>query len=59
MMIRCNPSSSSFLCTAIYGNPQRSSRERLWEELEEMVIEIEEPWVLVGDFSAILSHDER
>ncbi|KHG18362.1 hypothetical protein F383_21111 [Gossypium arboreum] len=32
--------------------------ERLWEDIEEITVGIEEPWLLFGDFNSILSHDE-
>ncbi|TYG61962.1 hypothetical protein ES288_D07G190900v1, partial [Gossypium darwinii] len=48
-----------FLCTAVYGKPQKSMREYLWEELEIVAINVVEPWLMAGDFNAILWYNER
>ncbi|KAI9122119.1 hypothetical protein K1719_006808 [Acacia pycnantha] len=50
---------SSFLFTAVYGSPQEHLRKYLWEDLAHLAIVPSSPWLLAGDFNAILSHEER
>ncbi|KAJ4840446.1 hypothetical protein Tsubulata_016701 [Turnera subulata] len=49
----------SFLLTAVYGSPQEQWRRFLWRNIEALATQITEPWILAGDFNAILTGDER
>lgn len=51
--------SMNFLCTAVYGSPQKTYRDGLWEELRGLAGVTQEPWLIVGDFNAILNADDR
>ncbi|KAJ4828944.1 hypothetical protein Tsubulata_007388 [Turnera subulata] len=50
---------SPFVFTAIYGSPQEKWRRFLWQNIEALAVNISEPWILSGDFNAILSGEER
>ncbi|KAI9123772.1 hypothetical protein K1719_005072 [Acacia pycnantha] len=41
------------LFTAVYATPNVSKRDRIWDMLQSMAGEINEPWLLVGDFNEI------
>ncbi|KAJ4833299.1 hypothetical protein Tsubulata_004319 [Turnera subulata] len=49
----------SFLFTAVYGCPQEKWRKFLWLNLEALALTINEPWIVAGDFNAILAGEER
>ncbi|KAJ4838162.1 hypothetical protein Tsubulata_035006 [Turnera subulata] len=48
----------NFQFTAIYGSPKASLRQSLWDNLCNAAPSIVCPWILAGDFNAILSADE-
>lgn len=50
---------SNFLFTAIYGSPQKQYRQFLWHDLDQIASSLSGPWLLVGDFNAILNQEER
>ncbi|KAI9087295.1 hypothetical protein K1719_030765 [Acacia pycnantha] len=41
------------LFTAVYASPNVSKRDRIWDMLQSLAGEINEPWLLVGDFNEI------
>ncbi|XP_050216415.1 uncharacterized protein LOC126667478 [Mercurialis annua] len=45
--------------TAVYGSPQSSTRRDLWRDLSLLDIGNNDPWLLAGDFNAILSSNDR
>ncbi|KAI9126645.1 hypothetical protein K1719_002241 [Acacia pycnantha] len=45
--------------TAFFGCPQQQYRKFLWQDLDLLTDNISSPWLLAGDFNAILSSDER
>ncbi|KAI9125131.1 hypothetical protein K1719_003747 [Acacia pycnantha] len=47
------------LFTAMYAHPNEQKRKRIWEVLKEIASEVDEPWVLVGDFNEIRSPREQ
>lgn len=47
------------MVTAIYGSPKWVLRKELWLKLGVIVQNIRMPWVLVGDFNALLNEDEK
>ncbi|KAJ4845396.1 hypothetical protein Tsubulata_010578 [Turnera subulata] len=57
--LRVSMNNSSFLFTAVYGAPQDRWRKFLWENLISLAKDIKEPWLLGGDFNAILVGSER
>ncbi|KAI9125777.1 hypothetical protein K1719_003195 [Acacia pycnantha] len=50
---------STFLFTAVYGSPHKKFRQFLWQDLQLIANNLSSPWLLAGDFNAILSPDER
>ncbi|PPE01339.1 hypothetical protein GOBAR_DD01665 [Gossypium barbadense] len=48
-----------FLCTAVYGSPQKNTREYLWGELDTVGVNVVEPCTMARNFNAILRCDER
>ncbi|KAI9081418.1 hypothetical protein K1719_036564 [Acacia pycnantha] len=49
----------NFLFTAVYRSPQKQFRKYLWQDLTSLAESISNPWVLAGDFNAILNSNER
>ncbi|KAI9109580.1 hypothetical protein K1719_019634 [Acacia pycnantha] len=47
------------LFTAVYAHPNEQKRKRIWEVLKVIASEVDEPWVLVGDFNEIRSPREQ
>lgn len=43
----------------MYAKNRVLERVELWNELEVIGSSIQEPWILSGDFNAILSSDDR
>ncbi|KAK4282627.1 hypothetical protein QN277_013982 [Acacia crassicarpa] len=43
----------TFLCTAVYANPQEAIRHEMWEEMEMISQSITKPWIMAGDFNDI------
>lgn len=50
---------ASWLLTAVYGSPRYAARAGLWEAMHEMSATMDCPWMLVGDFNAVTSDQER
>ncbi|KAJ4842578.1 hypothetical protein Tsubulata_038315 [Turnera subulata] len=50
---------ATFLATAIYASPQEKWRRFLWNNLKILSASIDQPWVLLGDFNAVLQGSER
>lgn len=51
--------SISWLVTAVYGSPRYVRRQELWDNLSTLAEDIQDPWVVLGDFNAILADHER
>ncbi|KAK8662611.1 hypothetical protein V6N13_092181 [Hibiscus sabdariffa] len=45
--------------TLIYDSPNASKRKPLWSNLSSLASNINQPWLLFGDFNATLSVDDR
>ncbi|CAN1124936.1 hypothetical protein LINPERHAP2_LOCUS2628 [Linum perenne] len=45
--------------TAVYGSPSITERAHLWESLCELSVDMEQPWILSGDFIAMLRQDDK
>ncbi|KAA3487439.1 reverse transcriptase [Gossypium australe] len=52
-------SNNSFFITFVYGNPNRSKRKILWEGLKAAMPPQSTPWILIGDFNAILDPEDK
>ncbi|KAI9093888.1 hypothetical protein K1719_026886 [Acacia pycnantha] len=59
MEVSWNSQYSKFLFTAVYGSPQAQYRKYLWQDVSLLNSNLSSPWLLAGDFNAILNHDER
>ncbi|KAJ4835906.1 hypothetical protein Tsubulata_006169 [Turnera subulata] len=59
MHMRVVDSNSSFLFTVVYGSPKEAWRQYLWRNLEVLASSSIEPWLLAGDFNAIIASEER
>ncbi|XP_031101106.1 uncharacterized protein LOC116004996 [Ipomoea triloba] len=44
--------------TVVYGSPSLHLRRRLWNSLTRTKININGPWLVEGDFNAVISNDE-
>ncbi|KAF7839972.1 RNA-directed DNA polymerase [Senna tora] len=47
------------LITVVYGSPNPLSRKELWEELGKIAENVNEPWLVAGDFNAFVSTHEK
>ncbi|XP_062088747.1 uncharacterized protein LOC133795307 [Humulus lupulus] len=45
--------------TGIYGEPNRSLRNRTWELIRTLQMQRDSPWCLIGDFNNIISHEDK
>ncbi|XP_031127611.1 uncharacterized protein LOC116029708 [Ipomoea triloba] len=44
--------------SVVYGSPSPHLRRRLWTALSRNTVQINHPWLIVGDFNAIVNNDE-
>ncbi|KAF7841470.1 ribonuclease H [Senna tora] len=49
----------SWFTTKIYGSPQASLQDQLWEDLRTIANGTIEAWILLGDFNAYLSPNDK
>ncbi|KAA3479952.1 reverse transcriptase [Gossypium australe] len=49
----------SFFISFVYGSPDRSKQKLLWEGLHAVAPNISSPWLIMGDFNAILSPADK
>ncbi|XP_048492970.1 uncharacterized protein LOC104891364 [Beta vulgaris subsp. vulgaris] len=54
-----NQGQSNFWCTFVYGFNDSQSRIELWAGLKDIAGKCQGPWVVLGDFNAISSVDDR
>lgn len=45
--------------TGVYGRNNPKERRRLWRELENMVSNFDEPWIVAGETNAVSSSEEK
>ncbi|CAL1380247.1 unnamed protein product [Linum trigynum] len=45
--------------SCIYGLPQLSTRRGLWETMRRLVSQMDLPWLLIGDFNAMLGPEDK
>lgn len=57
--VTCLTSRRCCLFTAVYGSPNPSQREFLWSGLSQLPCLASDPWLLSGDFNAIVSSEDR
>lgn len=49
----------SMLLTTVYGRPKASNYSKLWKDIRTLASTIKDLWVLIGNFNAMLSSDEK
>ncbi|KAL1208842.1 hypothetical protein V5N11_010520 [Cardamine amara subsp. amara] len=49
----------SFYATFLYGEPDRSKRKQVWEQVKILAENREDPWLLTGDFNDIVDASEK
>lgn len=49
----------NFLFTPVYGSSQAKNRMELWSELSIIAPNVNDPWIVGGDFNAILYKEEK
>ncbi|CAN0912744.1 hypothetical protein LINGRAHAP2_LOCUS27522 [Linum grandiflorum] len=54
-----NDTMGVFYLTAIYGNPSAQKLDELWDALRNLTNLIINPWMLIGDFNALLASNEK
>ncbi|KAB5552676.1 hypothetical protein DKX38_009987 [Salix brachista] len=60
MHILHNPTTTPLKLTIVYGDNTTAGREALWEYIERTSVDHSAiPWLIMGDFNAVLSPDDR
>ncbi|XP_061351250.1 uncharacterized protein LOC133296307 [Gastrolobium bilobum] len=49
----------SFLCTAVYGSPREDERHVMWDDVKQLSLNVNLPWILAGDFNDIKCMGEK
>ncbi|XP_059301906.1 uncharacterized protein LOC132053823 [Lycium ferocissimum] len=49
----------NFAFTAIYGLHTIDDRKILWQDIQRLEPNIQQPWLVMGDFKAVLKHNDR
>ncbi|XP_061372079.1 uncharacterized protein LOC133314599 [Gastrolobium bilobum] len=49
----------SFLCTAVYGSPREDERQVMWDDVKQLSLNVNLPWILAGDFNDIKCMGEK
>ncbi|CAN1186746.1 hypothetical protein LINPERHAP2_LOCUS38302 [Linum perenne] len=58
MKIR-NDSGGSCLATIVYAAPSLQSRRLLWWDIKQLAVSISEPWIILGDFNAMIEASKK
>ena len=62
-MVHCQVNERSkgyqFNVTVVYGYNTAEMRRSLWTELKMLTHGVSEPWIIIGDFNAVLSPKDR
>ncbi|KAF7842450.1 RNA-directed DNA polymerase [Senna tora] len=51
--------SRAFCCTFLYANPNNQVKDYCWQKLESIASDMDEPWVVMGDFNSYLFAHEK
>ncbi|PHT66104.1 hypothetical protein T459_30529 [Capsicum annuum] len=43
----------------VYGLHRIDARKDMWRDLEDLEASLRNPWLIMGDFNAVLNHDDR
>lgn len=57
--IDCTGTSTAFFATFVYGLHSRTDRKPLWDSLIQLGANLMDPWIVMGDFNAYLSPDDK
>lgn len=49
----------SFFSTFLYGEPDRTKRISVWNQIQELAASRDSPWILTGDFNDIIHSSEK
>ncbi|XP_061347266.1 uncharacterized protein LOC133292825 [Gastrolobium bilobum] len=49
----------SFLCTVVYGSPREDERHVMWDDVKQLSLNVNLPWILAGDFNDIKCMGEK
>ncbi|OVA00050.1 Endonuclease/exonuclease/phosphatase [Macleaya cordata] len=58
-IMRDGVNQTNWLLTALYGPLNKATRLEVWKFIEEIGIEVNLPWVLLGDLNVIFNHSEK
>ncbi|KAK1312011.1 hypothetical protein QJS10_CPA07g00723 [Acorus calamus] len=58
-LLECRQTGWKWACSSVYGPHEDASRERLWEEISNIRISWEAPWLVVGDFNVTRFPQDR
>ncbi|KAA3465253.1 LINE-1 reverse transcriptase isogeny [Gossypium australe] len=58
-LINDHVSNNNFFLTFVYGNLDKSKRKTLWDVLKSVMPPKSIPWILMGDFNAILAPEDK
>ena len=53
-----NQGRRDWLLTMVYGSPNHSIRKKLWRDLNQKNLVVDEPWVIAWDFNSVTSVEE-
>lgn len=54
-----NGDSFSILASFVYAKCTRNERLEIWQDLEEVAVRFQEPWIVGGDFNIIVHSSEK
>lgn len=53
------PSKTPFFLSAIYASPKFINRKLLWDNLRDVAVSVNMPWLLIGDFNDVVCQSEK
>lgn len=59
LRVVCKATGTQFFCTYVYGLYTVVTRRGLWEALREFGVGLTDPWMVLGDFNAIRSLNDK
>ncbi|KAA3488313.1 reverse transcriptase [Gossypium australe] len=57
--LKVNAINNGFFIFVVYGSPDRIKRQALWDDLMDVLPQDPLPWMILGDFNAILSPEDK